>query len=109
MATAYVAPPTGVEEKLAGILEELLGVAGIGIHDNFFDLGGDSLLITRLLTMMRTRVPDGSEGLSLKLLFEHFTIAKVAMLIADQREAQRYSEQITALRSTSTVTEEGEI
>ncbi|MBA2239495.1 MAG: SDR family NAD(P)-dependent oxidoreductase [Lysobacter sp.] len=109
LPTAYVAPRTGVEEKLAGIWEELLGVAGIGIHDNFFDLGGDSLLITRLLTMMRTRIPDGSEGLSLKLLFENSTIAKVAMLIADQREAQRYSEQITALRSTSTVTEEGEI
>jgi nonribosomal peptide synthetase protein BlmVII len=41
-------PRTPTERALAALWSELLGVSAVGIHDNFFDLGGDSLLVTRL-------------------------------------------------------------
>jgi amino acid adenylation domain-containing protein len=45
----YVAPRTTVEEVLAGIWAEVLRLERVGVHDSFFDLGGHSLLVTRLL------------------------------------------------------------
>jgi amino acid adenylation domain-containing protein len=43
----YVAPRTALEARLAAIWVELLGVERVGVHDNFFDLGGDSLSAIR--------------------------------------------------------------
>jgi amino acid adenylation domain-containing protein len=48
-ADRYVEPRTPVEEVLAGIWVEVLKVERVGVHDDFFDLGGHSLLIMRLL------------------------------------------------------------
>ena len=44
----FVGPQDATEEKLVKIWAEVLGVDKVGIHDNFFDLGGHSLLTTRL-------------------------------------------------------------
>jgi thioester reductase-like protein len=48
----YVAPRTVNEQKMADIWQEILGVQ-VGIYDNFFDLGGHSLLIVRLFACIR--------------------------------------------------------
>ncbi|HEY2737605.1 MAG TPA: AMP-binding protein, partial [Thermoanaerobaculia bacterium] len=53
----YVAPRTPIEEVLAGIWAELLGVSAgerVGANDNFFDLGGHSLLATRVMSRLRS-------------------------------------------------------
>ena len=49
----YIAPGTTLEQTLVAIWEELLDCNQIGVHDNFFDLGGHSLLITRLQSRLR--------------------------------------------------------
>ncbi|HEX6751683.1 MAG TPA: amino acid adenylation domain-containing protein [Longimicrobium sp.] len=49
----YVAPRTPVEEVLAEIWAEVLGLERVGAHDSFFDLGGHSLLIMRLLARIQ--------------------------------------------------------
>ncbi|HEU4881441.1 MAG TPA: amino acid adenylation domain-containing protein, partial [Longimicrobium sp.] len=49
----YVAPRTPAEEVLAGIWAEVLRLERVGVHDNFFDLGGHSLLIMRLLAKIQ--------------------------------------------------------
>jgi len=45
---AYVAPQTAMERTIGAIWQEVLGIDKVGLHDNFFDLGGHSLLMVRL-------------------------------------------------------------
>jgi hypothetical protein len=51
----HVAPRTPTEKLLAGIWQEVLGVKRVGLHDNFFDIGGHSLLAIRVITAVRRR------------------------------------------------------
>jgi amino acid adenylation domain-containing protein/non-ribosomal peptide synthase protein (TIGR01720 family) len=51
--TVYVAPRTSIEEQLAGIWSEVLRVDRVGIHDNFFTLGGQSLLAMQVISRVR--------------------------------------------------------
>lgn len=79
------APPTGpVEEILAGIWTELLGLGRISRGVNFFDVGGHSLLIMQLLS--RVRWAFGVE-LSIRELFDAPTLGGFAEKIALAREA----------------------
>ncbi|WP_309736612.1 amino acid adenylation domain-containing protein, partial [Chamaesiphon sp. OTE_75_metabat_556] len=52
-AATYIAPRHPIEQKLAPIWSELLGVEQIGAHDHFFDLGGHSLIATQMLVRVR--------------------------------------------------------
>jgi acyl transferase domain-containing protein len=83
LAVAYAPPRDDVERELGAIWEELLGVAGIGIDDNFFDLGGDSLVAVRLTARIRDRL--GVE-LDLRALFDDPTITRLAALVHDRRD-----------------------
>ncbi|HVR96729.1 MAG TPA: amino acid adenylation domain-containing protein, partial [Thermoanaerobaculia bacterium] len=47
-ASRYVAPESGAEREIAAVWREVLGVEKVGLDDNFFDLGGHSLLLVRL-------------------------------------------------------------
>ncbi|MDZ8183857.1 MAG: amino acid adenylation domain-containing protein [Nostoc sp. ChiSLP02] len=49
LEAAFVAPRTDLEQELANLWSGVLGITGIGINDNFFDLGGDSLRTTQLI------------------------------------------------------------
>ncbi|GAU68943.1 putative non-ribosomal peptide synthetase [Streptomyces sp. NBRC 110611] len=53
LSAAYVAPRTAVEEVVAGIWAEVLGLDQVGAFDNFFDLGGHSLLSTRIAARLK--------------------------------------------------------
>src|SRR3981081_2430530 len=80
----YVAPRTATEEVLASIWCEVLKLDRVGIEDNFFALGGHSLVATRVIA----RVRDVFEGeLPLRALFEAPTVRELAEGIEDgQRE-----------------------
>lgn len=54
LETDYAEPKSGLEQTIAGIWQEVLNVERVGIHDNFFDLGGHSLLLTRAHAKLRT-------------------------------------------------------
>jgi SAM-dependent methyltransferase len=71
----YVAPRTEVERALAALWQELLLVEKVGMRDNFFDLGGDSLLIVRLQSKVREAF--GKE-LSIAEMFKYPTIGALA-------------------------------
>ncbi len=71
----FVAPRTRVEQILAGIWSDILNVAEIGINDDFFGLGGHSLLLARIAARVREAF---DVDLSLRVLFEASTVAELA-------------------------------
>ncbi|HSK76239.1 MAG TPA: amino acid adenylation domain-containing protein [Thermoanaerobaculia bacterium] len=71
----FVAPRTPAEELLAGIFEEVLGIARVGARDDFFALGGHSLLATRVAARVRAAF---GVSLPLRKLFEATTVEALA-------------------------------
>ncbi|HEV7516040.1 MAG TPA: amino acid adenylation domain-containing protein, partial [Thermoanaerobaculia bacterium] len=90
---AYVAPRTPVEETLAAIWSEVLRRERIGVDDNFFEVGGHSLLVTQVVSRLR-----GSLGIDLPLraLFEAPTIAGLAERIETVLWARRAPDPVGA-------------
>jgi amino acid adenylation domain-containing protein len=78
----YVAPRTAEEEAIAKICAEALKVQRVGVHDNFFDLGGNSLVATRLVFQLQEHF---QVKLPLVRLFESPTVAGLAAAIADAK------------------------
>ena len=70
---AYEPPQGQTEEVLAAIWQELLGVERVGRHDNFFDLGGHSLLIVSLQSRIRKLL---SQDVDLNYLIQNQSIAQ---------------------------------
>jgi amino acid adenylation domain-containing protein/non-ribosomal peptide synthase protein (TIGR01720 family) len=72
--TAFVAPRTPVEEKLATIWAGVLSVESVGIHDNFFELGGDSILSIQIIAKA------AQQNIKLKPndIFQHPSVAALA-------------------------------
>jgi acyl transferase domain-containing protein/thioesterase domain-containing protein len=77
----FVAPLNAVETTLASFWQELLGVSKVGVHDNFFDMGGHSLIAVRLFRMIKKQY---GLDLPISVLFEAPTIFQCAALIAAQ-------------------------
>ena len=73
----FVAPATAAEAALATIWSEVLGVPRLGSHDNFFALGGDSMLSIRVLSRAR----DLGLRLTLPQIFQHQTLGELARAV----------------------------
>jgi amino acid adenylation domain-containing protein len=78
----YTAPRNQIEQKLVEIWSEVLGIKRVGIHDNFFYLGGDSIHAARIISRMRESM--GIE-FSFAAFFEAPTVAAIAGLIETPR------------------------
>jgi acyl carrier protein len=76
----YAAPRTETERVLSRLWGEVLGLERIGVHDNFLELGGHSLVATQL--MARLRDTFGLD-LPLRVLFESATLAELAEVVED--------------------------
>ena len=70
--SGYIAPRTPVEEMLAAIWMQVLGVSRVSVRDSFFQLGGHSLLATRIISRVRGAF---NIELPLPVLFEKPTLA----------------------------------
>jgi len=79
LANAYVAPRDEDERRVAKVWEELLGIDRIGVHDNFFDLGGNSLMAIRVISRLKK---DLGVDVSEVSIFEGPTVASLARLLA---------------------------
>lgn len=76
--TAFVAPQSEIEITLAKIWSEVLNVEQVGIYDNFFDLGGNSLLTTKLILKIRAIFQI---DLPLRLVFASPNISSLAVYV----------------------------
>ena len=81
----YAPPRSEIERQLVHIWEKVLGVRPIGIHDNFFHLGGHSLAATRVISLVIQRF---QLELLIKALFESPTVAAMSSVIL-QHQANR--------------------
>jgi amino acid adenylation domain-containing protein len=88
-ATSYVAPRTPVEEMLCGIWAEVLGVRGVGVDANFFEVGGHSLKATQVISRIRESF---RVQLPLRTIFEAPSIETLA---ANVERALRAGERLT--------------
>lgn len=87
----FVAPRTPVEESLARIWAEVLRLEKVGVHDNFFDLGGHSLLVTQVVCRLR----DTFEvELPLSKFFEAPSVADLAVIITQRLAEETDSEML---------------
>ncbi len=84
-AQEYEAPQSELEETLAGIWAEVLGVERVGRQDGFFELGGHSLLALGLLERVR------AQGLRVQVrtLFQHPRLAEFAQAVLQEQQAQQ--------------------
>ncbi|MCF7848607.1 MAG: amino acid adenylation domain-containing protein, partial [Kiritimatiellales bacterium] len=89
----YVAPRTRLEKQMAQIWCAVLEVEKVGIHDNFFDLGGHSLLLIRALNKAQ------NEGIQvgLPLMYLHQTIAELCSELKDVQTSEKPREKLPAI------------
>jgi thioesterase domain-containing protein/acyl carrier protein len=83
----FVAPRTEVERKLAAAWIKVLGLEQVGLRDNFFDLGGYSLLAVKLINEIEK---DLGQKIPLMTLFQTATIAGLARVLSDGNKQQAW-------------------
>jgi acyl carrier protein len=90
LGVPYVAPQSELEKKIAGIWEALLGVAQLGIHDNFFDLGGNSLICLKVVSQLKKEL---KLEIPVVAIFEGPTVSSLARLVGnDEASKPSYEE-----------------
>jgi amino acid adenylation domain len=98
------APHDDLERRLTAIWAELLGLEGVGRSDDFFALGGDSLLIARLAEKLRTSVPEAS-GITWEALIPELMSRPTIMDLAAQLRRADSPQPLRVLRGTSATSE----
>ncbi|MCB1853171.1 MAG: hypothetical protein KDI83_20755, partial [Gammaproteobacteria bacterium] len=74
----FAAPESELQQRIAGVWQEFLGIGRVGILDDFFALGGHSLLSLRIVSRLNTEL---ELELPVNVIFEHPTIADLAQHI----------------------------
>jgi acyl carrier protein len=80
LAAAYVAPRTAAEEGVAAIWCEVLGLERVGIHDDFYELGGNSLRLPQVMHRLRR---DFQVEVALRTLAAETTVARLALTVEE--------------------------
>jgi acyl carrier protein len=99
MAASYVAPRNQVERQISAIWQEVLGLEEVGVQDNFFDLGGHSLLMAEIHSRLRQVF---EKEVSMVELFEYPTISALAKFygreMIERQAAQQNTESVNKLK-----------
>ncbi|NJL63582.1 MAG: amino acid adenylation domain-containing protein [Methylacidiphilales bacterium] len=91
ISDTFIPPHTILEQQLTQIWSQILGVESVGIHDNFFSLGGDSILAIQLVAKVN------QQGLALfpRQIFQYQTVAELASIIKNNGEITISQEVVT--------------
>ncbi|MDQ1006742.1 amino acid adenylation domain-containing protein/non-ribosomal peptide synthase protein (TIGR01720 family) [Streptomyces sp. V4I23] len=79
------APTTPAETALAGLFADVLGLPSVGVHDSFFELGGDSIVAIQLVNRAR----EAGFALTPRDVFRHRTVAALARLTGEAADTPR--------------------
>lgn len=95
LETPFIAPRNSTEEQVAIILQDLLGITEIGVEENFYDLGGHSLMAIQAIAKLREIFPVDVDMRD--LLFESPTTASIAAVIEAKLPKQDELDEIEKL------------
>ncbi len=98
LKAAYVAPQNDIEKALATIWQEVLELESVGVNDNFFDIGGDSLLITKVYNKIRKVLSNEVQNLELVDLFKYPTIKILTKHLNQEEEKPSLQQQSAELK-----------
>ncbi|HEX2925663.1 MAG TPA: amino acid adenylation domain-containing protein [Ruminiclostridium sp.] len=85
MKNEYIPPKNETEKKLAQIWGDILGIDPVGIHDEFFELGGDSLLLVQLHSKIKDTF---NTEMAVVDLYKYNTIASIAKYLSSDNHAE---------------------
>jgi amino acid adenylation domain-containing protein len=85
----YVAPRTETEQRLCSIWQDVLGLERVGIHDNFFQLGGYSLLAMRLVALINQ---EFDMTISTSKLYAEMTVSGISLFVDERLDLKKYNE-----------------
>ncbi|MGG7517727.1 amino acid adenylation domain-containing protein [Allorhizobium undicola] len=91
----FVAPQTAAQETIAAIWRDILGIKDVGIHDSFFNLGGDSLAAARMIAAIRARMKS---EIPIAAVFDTPTIATMARLIEAPAARANFLDPVLPIR-----------
>jgi acyl transferase domain-containing protein len=101
LPTPYVAPETEMEQRIAAVWQQVLGFEQIGVEDNFFDLGGDSLVAIQVASRLK-------EALNIEFpvakLYQALTVRSLAQVLSeseDEEQQRRAAEQAQRNQATA--------
>jgi acyl carrier protein len=96
LETPFVSPRTPVETQLAQIWAQVLGLDPVGVHDNFFDLGGHSLSAAQVIARV---IKHFQVELSPVLLFQTPTVSEMALVILESQANKLDESQLDRILS----------
>jgi acyl carrier protein len=91
LSNPFTAPGTPTESIIAKIWSETLGIDEIGTDDNFFDLGGDSILVSKVVSTVNRAFPW---GLSVREFFEAPTVARTSQILTTKEPSPGLTDSI---------------
>ncbi|MEE1282733.1 MAG: condensation domain-containing protein, partial [Acutalibacteraceae bacterium] len=102
-AREYVAPVNDVQEMLCGLFESVLKVENIGIEDDFIELGGDSIKVIRLISLLR----DKGYSASVKDIMQRRTVASIEKILKSDKSELSYEqgEVVGVIKNTPMINE----
>lgn len=92
VSAQFVAPRNDIEQTVAELLETVLGMPGVSVHDNFFAMGGHSLLAAQLISQINRTL---NVRMTIRTLFEKPTIAGLAAAANEQLKLGTTAQQIS--------------
>lgn len=85
----YTAPENAIEQTIVTIWQTVLNLEQVGIDHNFFEIGGNSLLITQVYTKLKSALPDPIENqISIIDLFQYSTIRSLAKYLSQSQSRE---------------------
>jgi acyl transferase domain-containing protein len=93
LPTPYVAPETEMEQRIAAVWQQVLGFEQIGVEDNFFDLGGDSLVAIQVASRLKEAL---KMDFPVAKLYQALTVRSLAQVLSeseDEEQQRRAAEQ----------------